>query len=94
MHATTTIPVIFVGWCSLLTEQDSEKCVPVTALQGMYDTIRKQYTLFDPAIHCSCDEERFTGTNLGRRGMDIFFLTHRCNPLCKKLGLRRHASQP
>jgi len=41
-------------------------------LQGIWDRVRKQYTLFDPAVHC-VDLGRFqssTFTNMGPRGMD------------------------
>jgi hypothetical protein len=46
------------------------------------------YTMTDPAIH-TADPERFklVDTNLGEAGFKFFFATHRCNDLCKQLGL-------
>lgn len=66
----------------------------VVDVQGLYDGERKQYTLFDPAVHCACDTLRFGRTNLGSRGMDKFFMTHSCNSICRKMGLNCHPMQP
>ncbi|GAX76652.1 hypothetical protein CEUSTIGMA_g4098.t1 [Chlamydomonas eustigma] len=70
------------------------KKLMVVDVQGIWDSKRKQYVLFDPAVHCSCDVLRFGNTNLGIRGMDKFFMTHSCNSVCKSLGLPRHPMQP
>ena len=42
--------------------------------------------LTDPQIHC-LDEDRFGIGNFGYIGFVNFFLTHKCNIYCKKLGL-------
>ncbi|ORY14955.1 hypothetical protein BCR34DRAFT_672355 [Clohesyomyces aquaticus] len=44
--------------------------------------------LTDPAIHTR-DRHRFklAGTNLNTEGFKLFFLTHVCNDVCRKLGL-------
>lgn len=46
------------------------------------------YTMTDPAVH-TADPERFklVDTNLGEAGFKFFFATHKCNDLCKQLGL-------
>ena len=42
--------------------------------------------LTDPAIHCT-DLTRFGRTNLGESGMKGFFSRHKCNGICKQMGL-------
>jgi hypothetical protein len=37
-------------------------------------------------VHCT-DVMRFTRTNLGTEGFKLFFDTHKCNDVCKHLGL-------
>ena len=43
--------------------------------------------LTDPAIHCT-DLARFGDTNMGEEGMQMFFSRHKCNEVCKQLGLK------
>jgi hypothetical protein len=66
--------------------------------QGIYRNNRAgraaEYILFDPAIHCPVDVMRFTHTNLADAGMDQFFMVHKCNHICKALGLEPHYLQP
>jgi len=49
--------------------------------------------LTDPAVH-TLDPDRFvlSETNLGEDGFKLFFATHECNALCRKLGLRSSGS--
>lgn len=76
-------------------------CIPTSCCtQGVGDlssprpihccfTIRAQgvgdlYT--DPQLH-TLDGEGYGEGNLGLRGMALFFRTHECNALCRRLGL-------
>ncbi|KAF0688811.1 Aste57867_19633 [Aphanomyces stellatus] len=74
--------VAFSHW----THATTKGYLMVVDLQGARtDDGRLQLT--DPAIHCR-DSERFTGgTNFGEHGMDLFFESHRCNAVCRKLNL-------
>ncbi|CAK9059438.1 Alpha-protein kinase 1 (AK1) [Durusdinium trenchii] len=50
-------------------------------------------TLTDPQIH-SQDIDRFGRGNLATKGMNAFFLNHRCNHICHTLQLQGHPLQP
>lgn len=39
----------------------------------------------DPAIHCAAGTHRFGVTDLGPRGINAFFFTHKCSELCQDL---------
>ncbi len=67
----------------------------VADAQGMWDPDKQQYLLFDPAIHSrsTMSKWRFGRTNLGQKGMQMVFMGHRCNAMCKHLGLRSHPAQ-
>ncbi|KAF5836649.1 kinase-like domain-containing protein [Dunaliella salina] len=73
----------------------SKKKLMVVDAQGVWDEGRKQYTLFDPCVHCVdiCRFQASTFTNMGEKGFDKFFLSHRCNDFCKCLGLPKHRMQ-
>ena len=64
----------------------SEGILVVTDLQGSKEG--EDYTLTDPAIHCSQDMLRFCSTNLGMHGIELFFGSHTCGPTCTALGLQ------
>ena len=72
--------------------EHSKKYLPVCDLQGIVTKDvkkggRPMLLLTDPAIHCPT-AKRFGTTNLQMRGVEAFFKTHRCNRLCKALGLK------
>ncbi len=73
----------------------TKKQLLVSDVQGLWDSSRKSYTLFDPAIHASAENAvlRFAGTNLGKVGINQFFMTHKCNDICRHLRLERHSAQ-
>ncbi|CAE7491738.1 vwkA [Symbiodinium microadriaticum] len=73
---------------SHFTWQYSGGNMQVTDLQGVNCSV-----LTDPQIHCA-KEDAFSRGNLGKRGMDNFFLSHCCNDLCRKLCLKQSPMQP
>jgi len=73
---------------SHFTWQYSGGNMQVTDLQGVNCSV-----LTDPQIHCA-KEDAFSRGNLGKRGMDNFFLSHCCNDLCRKLRLKQSPMQP
>lgn len=69
----------------------TNKKVMVCDLQGVFndDMVPPTFELTDPAIHyrSSRREMVFGRTDKGRKGMDLFFHTHKCTPICKSLQL-------
>jgi hypothetical protein len=75
----------FTHW----THERSRGLLMVNDLQGVRmknEHGESVFRLCDPAIHCT-DVMRFTRTNLGVEGFKLFFDTHKCNDVCKHLGL-------
>ena len=60
----------------------------VADIQGVNKT-----TLTDPQIH-SQDTDRYGRGNLSTKGMDIFFMNHVCNDICRTLKLQANPHQP
>eukprot|EP01114_Cavostelium_apophysatum_P024248 TRINITY_DN9431_c0_g1_i1.p1 TRINITY_DN9431_c0_g1~~TRINITY_DN9431_c0_g1_i1.p1 ORF type:complete len:819 (-),score=201.46 TRINITY_DN9431_c0_g1_i1:14-2446(-) len=50
------------------------------------------YQLTDPAIQ-SKNTKKYGSSNMGENGIADFFKTHRCNQICRHLGLAKHARQ-
>lgn len=73
------------------TYQATGEYLIVTDLQG-FIVDGKEFRLTDPAIS-SIDIERFSSTNLGKKGIKKFFESHQCNHICKALGLIRNKYQ-
>jgi Alpha-kinase family/von Willebrand factor type A domain len=70
----------------------TNKQVMVCDLQGVYNTDRvpPAFELSDPAIHYASTVGRkmvFGHTDLGKEGMELFFKTHKCTPVCKYMNL-------
>jgi hypothetical protein len=62
--------------------------VMVCDLQGVYneEAVPPTFELTNPAIHCASRTSRETiygRTDLGMRGMGLFFKTHECTDICK-----------
>jgi hypothetical protein len=67
----------------------SQRDILVCDLQGVLTHSSPMcFELTDPAIH-SKETGQFGRTDHGRKGMNLFFNTHKCNPLCEILGLDR-----
>ncbi len=62
----------------------------VVDIQGMKTS--DGFLLTDTGIHC-LDLRKFGEGNWGEKGYEEFFKTHRCNQICKLLGLPRNRLQ-
>ncbi|RUP44963.1 hypothetical protein BC936DRAFT_148790 [Jimgerdemannia flammicorona] len=73
---------------SHFTWEASNNQLIVVDLQGV------EYIMTDPVIHSANPLKDFGSTDLGLEGINLFFSNHRCNFVCKHLGLGRHPCQP
>ena len=56
----------------------------VVDLQGVERP--NEFVLTDPCINCKAP--LFGSTNMGEEGIKLFFQTHKCNSVCKTMGLK------
>eukprot|EP00930_Biecheleria_cincta_P059163 TRINITY_DN44919_c0_g1_i1.p1 TRINITY_DN44919_c0_g1~~TRINITY_DN44919_c0_g1_i1.p1 ORF type:complete len:708 (-),score=130.24 TRINITY_DN44919_c0_g1_i1:116-2239(-) len=82
------VPQAFTHW----TYRISKRSKMVCDLQGVLDKTCKppMFLLTDPCIHSSAGyatHQAFGRTDCGDRGMHKFFATHKCNALCRILGI-------
>ena len=75
------------------TYRHSKRRLMVCDLQGVLhvSVMPHLFEFTDPCIHYRSTRGRqmvFGRTDRGKKGMQQFFQTHTCNPLCKILGLR------
>ena len=79
--------------CEILAKLYSFYLFLVCDLQGVLDSSKKPFIfeLTDPVIHNRSNkpEKKYKSgrTDRGFDGIKSFFQTHKCNPLCKLLGL-------
>ena len=73
--------------------QSTNEYLLVADLQGFFILEKDKFLLTDPAIACAKDPLRFGSTNLGQKGIKVFFSKHRCNHICKSLNLKKHKYQ-
>ena len=63
----------------------------VCDLQGIYkdDATPPVFELSDPAIHYASKKRHmvFGRTDKGKKGMQLFFNTHQCSKICKRMQL-------
>ena len=58
-------------------------------LQGVWNQI-DGFTLTDPVVHDGKERHQSRRTDKGSSGIHAFFRTHKCSPLCKRLGLKEY----
>ena len=58
----------------------------ITDCQGCFEAARNAFVLTDPAVHC-VSLLAYGGTNMGAKGFERFFKTHRCNDICRAMNL-------
>ena len=80
------VPQAFSHWSWQYTQGNSLVC----DLQGVLG--KECFQLTDPAIHSR--KRRYGSTDHGRKGHQLFFSTHKCNPLCHVLRLRHPGITP
>lgn len=86
-QANVDLVMAFSHW----TNQATGGKMMVTDLEGCSllpkaGSTKETLLLTDPAI-LDTDTTRYQPLNLGKRGMEAFFKSHVCNPICKKLSL-------
>ena len=75
--------------------RQSKRRMIVCDLQGVLDSTKSPplFELTDPVIHYSSKQKwkkgkhKFGRTDLGAKGINRFFSTHKCNNLCRLLGI-------
>ena len=76
----------------------SNKKLMVCDLQGTLDegAVPQRFELTDPAIHYASQTRRnvYGRTDKGALGFRMFFDTHKCNGICRRLGLGKGMSGP
>jgi len=75
---------------SHFTFVQSERRMLICDLQGVYDSENTFFRFTDPVIHyhdVKKDEQRghYGRTDMGQKGINNFFKSHRCNCLCDKV---------
>ena len=71
-----------------MTQSPQGLFVPAVGIERQGDEGQRVFCLGDPAIHCENDILRFTKTNLGNHGIDMFFKSHKCSSVCRALRLQ------
>ena len=54
--------------------------------QGVWNQV-DGFTMTDPVIHHVSSSKMYGKTDKGKAGIKEFFATHKCNPICRQLGL-------
>jgi len=93
-HSEPVKPSDYLQAFSHFTHLFTCRKVLVCDLQGVYNTdmVPPCYELTDPAIHYHSKQGRqmvFGRTDMGRKGMELFFKTHKCTIICRFMKLSR-----
>lgn len=84
------LPQAFSHWTNTKRMQGNEGALLVCDLQGCYSAEGK-FNWVDPVIHSNLGKKgRFGRTDRGAEGIKDFYRTHKCNALCRALGLRHN----
>jgi hypothetical protein len=93
IRRTTTTPSDYLQAFTHFTYRVTNQKVMVCDLQGVYDTdaVPPKFELTDPAIHYASRRREmvFGRTDKGKKGMDLFFQTHKCTSVCKLMQLSK-----
>lgn len=89
-----TIPCDYLQAFTHFSYRFTNGKVMVCDLQGIYnvDSEPPTFELTDPAIHYAskqCREMVFGRTDKGKKGMQLFFNTHKCSAICKLMQLSK-----
>ena len=76
------VPQAFSHW----TFHRTAGKILVCDLQGVFENGKNQYSMSDPVIH-SERKGTYGRTDRGLDGTKAFFKSHKCNAMCRKLGL-------
>ena len=83
------IPQAFTHWTYVFTNRKSMVC----DLQGELTIVDHKpiFKFTDPCIHNMkhCGGKKYGRTNMGHKGSQSFFKSHKCNAMCEILGLAR-----
>eukprot|EP00798_Chlamydomonas_sp_ICE-L_P022996 gene22996-30184_t len=77
------VPQCFSHFTNAVTDGHKLVC----DIQGVWN-VEDGFLLTDPVIHHHSNTKRNGATDKGSAGMTNFFETHKCNPLCRRLGLK------
>jgi Alpha-kinase family len=88
------VPSAFSHWSHNRIPETQEKDMDATDEQiicdfrGSYDFATQTFTFVDRVIHSESSRRgKFSHTDRGKKGIQDFFASHRCNKLCQILGL-------
>ena len=90
------LPQAFSHWTNTKRMQGVVGALLVCDLQGCYSNSTSRFNWVDPVIHSNLGKKgRFGRTDRGEPGMKDFLRTHKCNALCRALGLpHNHQYEP
>jgi hypothetical protein len=94
MRRTTTSASDYLQAFTHFTYRVTNKKVMVCDLQGVYDAdaVPPKFELTDPAIHYASKRGRemvFGRTDKGKKGVQLFFDSHKCTSVCKLMQLSK-----
>lgn len=94
VHRNVNSPSDYLQAFSHFSYLFTDRKLIVCDLQGVYntDTVLPMFELTDPVIHYRSNKGRrmvFERTDEGQSGVQLFFKTHKCNDICKRMSLSK-----